>query len=106
MLFFDKVGQDESAGTSLQGHILASYDKLHALFGIPTMCNSDPDEKVQCQWVFKVCDGENKRVITLYNWKTGTVPTEPYKWHVGGRHYDDAVIMADLYRQASERVVS
>mgnify|MGYP005746692855 CR=1 FL=1 len=30
---------------------------------------------------------------TIYNWKTGSVPTDEYEWHIGGHNYEatDAV---------------
>ena len=27
--------------------------------------------------------------FTIYNWKTGYIPTEEYEWHVGGQDYEE-----------------
>lgn len=67
-------------GSSLSGYVTSTYDELVAVFGEPTFTDSDPHEKVQCEWVLRIGDV----VATIYNWKTGFVPLGVYEWHIGG----------------------
>ncbi len=90
------VKNDDPTGTSLQGYVTTTYDKIIKAFGEPTMTDASPYEKVNVQWSmdFKVpfTDefGEDFDYVkaTIYNWKMGYVPTEEYKWHIGGLSND------------------
>ena len=35
--------------------------------------------------------------FTIYNWKTGYIPTEEYEWHVGGHDYDAHEIASAIF---------
>ena len=81
-------------GTSLQGYVTTTYDKLLAVLGKPTYTDGDPYEKVNCEWVLDVKavdewdeDDFTYETVTIYNWKTGYTPTEEYDWHVGGKSF-------------------
>ena len=41
-------------GTSLQGYVTTTYDKLLAVLGKPTYTDGDPYEKVNCEWIIDV----------------------------------------------------
>ena len=88
--------------SSLQGTIKTTYAKLVEIFGKPTHNDSDPYEKVNCEWMVEASvqrpddwngdsfweedtGGHIDYVpFSIYNWKTGYVPTEEYEWHIGG----------------------
>ncbi len=75
--------------SSLQGHIKTTYDKLVELFGKPTYSDADPYEKVNAEWTVQT-ENEDGDIVkfSIYNWKTGSVPTEEYNWHIGGYGFD------------------
>ena len=79
--------------SSLKGYVTTTYDKLVELFGKPTYSDADPYEKVNAEWTVeaKVYDPEDDDSVyvkfSIYNWKTGSVPTDEYQWHIGG--YDN-----------------
>ena len=88
--------------SSLQGTIKTTYAKLVEIFGKPTHNDSDPYEKVNAEWTVMATvkkTGDDYALIkdfemdedytdevkfSIYNWKTGYVPTEEYEWHIGG----------------------
>ena len=89
-----EVNEGFSSGTSLQGYVSTTYDRLVELFGQPTYTDGRPYEKVNAEWVLtvKVQDGDDEddwgyHDVTIYNWNTGSVPTDEYSWHVGGRSF-------------------
>jgi len=96
-----EVGSDVDLHmSSLKGKVFTTYDKLVEKFGKPTFNDADPYEKVNAEWCVEARvkdeDGDDSFVrFSIYNWKTGSVPTEEYGWHVGGYSYD-AVEAADL----------
>ena len=79
-------------GTSLQGHVLTTYDTLCEVLGQPTYTDANPYEKVACEWTIKAKvrdefmdeDDWDTKVASIYCWKEGRIPTEEYLWHVGG----------------------
>ena len=75
--------------SSLQGKIKTTYDKLVEIFGEPTYTDADPYEKVNCEWTVQT-ENEDGDIVkfSIYNWKTGSVPTEEYEWHIGGYGFD------------------
>jgi len=76
-------------GSSFQGYITTTYDKLFEILGSPTFTTGDPEEKVNCEWIVNAETDEGKSIrFTIYNWKTGYTPTEEYEWHVGGYDLD------------------
>lgn len=76
---------NKSVGTSLQGHVDASYDDLVKTFGQP---GSGDGYKVDAEWVIETSAG----VATIYNYKDGKnycghsgLPVEKIRdWHIGG----------------------
>ena len=80
---------DAMRGTSLQGHLSASYNRLFHLFGEPLQGD---DRKVDVQWIIETDAG----VGTVYNYNLGE-QVEPVKeitdWHVGGK---DAAIYQSI----------
>ena len=75
--------------SSLKGTITTTYDKLVELFGKPTYTDADPYEKVNAEWSVEAETDEGDYVkFSIYNWKTGYVPTEEYGWHIGGYGFD------------------
>jgi hypothetical protein len=90
------------AGTSLQGYITTSYDKLVEAFGQPDMEQGD---KTTCEWhiefiVYDEDEGEFPMYATVYDWKVDNTPYGEYKWHIGG-HSTDA---EDLVHQAMDHM--
>ena len=77
------------------GVIKTTYDQLVEIFGKPTFTDADPYEKVNAEWTIQSTVVEKDedpddyfyKGFTIYNWKTGYIPTEEYEWHIGG---DDA----------------
>ena len=75
--------------SSYRGVIKTTYDKLVEKFGKPTYTDADPYEKVNCEWTVGADTDEDDYVkFSIYNWKTGYVPTEEYEWHIGGYGFD------------------
>jgi len=75
--------------SSYKGVIKTTYDKLVEKFGKPTYTDADPYEKVNCEWTVGADTDEDDYVkFSIYNWKTGYVPTEEYEWHIGGYGFD------------------
>ena len=75
-------------GTSKQGVIYETFEKLLRVFGTP-MGASD-DGKVDVEWNIMFNDGV---VATIYNWKNGPAsmgsnginPVDNKTWHIGGK---------------------
>ena len=75
--------------SSYKGVIKTTYDKLVEVFGKPTYTEADPYEKVNCEWTVGADTDEDDYVkFSIYNWKTGSIPTGEYEWHIGGFGYD------------------
>lgn len=64
-------------GTSLMGHVNATYDELVELFGQPVPFEVD---KSTAEWRLDFTG----RVVTVYDYYTSGVTHKPYDWHVGG----------------------
>jgi hypothetical protein len=67
-------------GTSLKGYITTTYETLTNLLG-PSLEGSD-DDKTTAEWTLEFDDGT---VATIYDWKTGSTPTNLHNWHIGGK---------------------
>jgi hypothetical protein len=89
-----KTNPDEMTfGTSLQGHLTATYAELVELFGKPH--DFFDDFKCDAEWYIEFDDGT---VATIYNWKNGrnycgpdAPPVEAIThWNVGG-HNENAL---------------
>ena len=88
MSYITKTNPDEMTfGTSLQGHITATYAELVELFGKPH--DFFDDFKCDAEWYVEFDDGT---VATIYNWKNGrnycgpdAPPVEAItSWNIGG----------------------
>jgi hypothetical protein len=95
----------ESAGTSLKGHIQATYDELVARFGKPKY-DGEPsgDGKVDVEWCLEFENSEGDSfVATIYNWKDydGGVACKsgPYTWHIGGKSWDSVEAVMDYGKE-------
>jgi hypothetical protein len=71
-----------NSGSSLQGYLCTTLAELIEVFGEPTHTDRSPDGKVGTEWVLSI-DGV---LVTIYDWKTATTPTDEYEWHIGGFH--------------------
>jgi hypothetical protein len=75
-------------GTSYQGEISETFEKLLKVFGTPM--GASGDNKVDVEWNVMFNDGV---VATIYNWKNGPVsmgergtnPVDNTTWHIGGK---------------------
>jgi hypothetical protein len=92
---FELIDKDASiTGTSLQGHIEATYDDLVKAFGEPTFDSTKGDEgdKVHTQWALEFEDEEDNLVkATIYDWKEDSAYNSrvgKYRWHIGGNSYE------------------
>lgn len=91
--------------SSYKGVIKTTYDKLVEVFGKPTYTDADPYEKVNAEWIIEskvVAKGDDDddyfyKPFTIYNWKTGYIPTEEYEWHVGGHDYEAHEIASAIF---------
>ena len=79
-------------GSSLMGHVTATFDSLVELFGEP---NCPPGDKVWNSWdlCFTVYDedGEDFESVyaSIYDWKEMNPfasTSGEYRWHIGGFH--------------------
>ena len=85
--------------------IKTTYDKLVEIFGKPTYTDADPYEKVNAEWTIQSTVVEKDedpddyfyKGFTIYNWKTGYIPTEEYEWHVGGQDYEAHEIASAIF---------
>ena len=83
--------------SSLQGYVTTTYDKLVELFGKPTYTDADPYEKVNCEWTVAAENEDGDTVkFSIYNWKTGYIPTDEYQWHIGGYSYEADCIANEI----------
>ena len=107
ILSFDADDSVNVNGTSLQGTIKATYLELCEVFGKPTYTDADPYEKVNAEWAVQArtlsswADDEEdaeSSVFTIYNWKTGYIPTEEYDWHIGGKSYEAVDIATTILK--------
>ena len=87
------------------GVIKTTYDQLVEIFGKPTFTDADPYEKVNAEWTIQSTVVEKDedpddyfyKGFTIYNWKTGYIPTEEYEWHVGGQDYEAHEIASAIF---------
>jgi hypothetical protein len=97
----------EATGTSLQGHVNATYEELVAVFDE----NLGSSDKVfnEFRGEISVYDPEldcyDVYTVTLYDWKEAsplTARTGTYRWHVGGFNADAPYLLEDaleVYRK-------
>ena len=87
----------DPTGSSLQGTVKTTYAQLLTVFGEPCFTDADPREKVNCEWCLEFTDpnSDDVKIATIYNWKTGSIPTELYDWHVGGHSHEVVELVQD-----------
>ena len=81
------------SGSSLRGHIHASYTDLVKVFGEPNILNAEPsgDDKVHNEWGIRFSDGDDDTYATIYDWKEMDAYDShygEYRWHIGGRQME------------------
>jgi len=84
-------------GTSYQGDLNISYDKLCNIFGEPIIIHED-GHKIDCEWAILI---NNKVVATIYNYKNGinyygergTPTVDITDWHIGGFSHEAAELI-------------
>ena len=89
-------------GSSLKGHVVASYNTMVEVFGEPNMPFS---EKVWNEWSIRFTvpdedDLDSEEVyVTIYDWKE-THPNQSksgdYRWHIGSKSREAAWLVQDL----------
>ena len=77
-------------GSSLRGHINATYQALVEAFGEPNVLNAEPsgDDKVHNEWSIRFSDGDDDIYATIYDWKEPHAHVSrygEYRWHIGGK---------------------
>lgn len=98
-------------GTSLSNHIELTYDQIRNCFGEPQISDGDPYAKTNSEWVIRIeyqdeetgYDDWKFAYVTIYNWKTGATPTEPYLWHIGARGYVDSDLILAAMKFAKKK---
>jgi hypothetical protein len=86
----------DATGTSLQGHIEATYDELVKVFGQPNIGPNEPG-KVTCEW----CLWIEGSLVTIYDWKEfDETPMGTYSWHIGGKNKEAPELVYDAFFQS------
>jgi|TARA_Y100000385_G_scaffold266667_1_gene302043 hypothetical protein len=81
-------------GTSLQGHIEATYDDLVKAYGEPAFDSTRDGEsdKVHTEWALEFQNEEGDYITaTIYDWKEDSAYNSrvgKYRWHIGGNSYE------------------
>ena len=88
-------------GSSLQGHITASYQALVEAFGEPNILNAEPsgDDKVHNEWGVRFSDGDDDIYATIYDWKEHDAYVShvgEYRWHIGGQYLSASWYVSDV----------
>ena len=73
------ANKNRANGTSLQGYVTTTYDKLVELLGDPLPGSSDG--KTTCEWILEF---EDNTIATIYDWKLSSTPKNLYDWQIGG----------------------
>ena len=88
-------------GSSLRGHIYATYQSLVEVFGEPNILNAEEGDKVWNEWgiEFRVpveddgmgdVDDYDTIHATIYDWKEQDAYDShygEYRWHIGGMNH-------------------
>ena len=77
-------------GSSLRGHIHATYDELVEVFGEPNILNAEEGDKVFNEWGVRFEDGDDDVYTTIYDWKELDAYDSHignYRWHIGGKEH-------------------
>lgn len=107
-VLYDSQATRASNGTSFTSQtIKCTGEDLIRVFGEPTYDTPSADEKVRMEWVVEYCsydeyDRLNRRVFTIYDWKTSkdfNLLEEEYEWHVGSKdnsYYITSIFVEDV----------
>ena len=81
------------SGSSLRGHVNATYQTLVDTFGEPNILNAEPngDDKVYNEWGVRFSDGDDDIYATIYDWKEPHATVShygEYRWHIGGKQIE------------------
>ena len=79
------------SGSSLKGHITASYDALVEAFGEPNILNAEEGDKVWNEWGIRFSEGDDDIYATIYDWKEHDAYVSHvggYRWHIGGNQVE------------------
>ena len=105
---FELVYKDANiTGTSLQGHIKATYDDLEKAFGAPAYDSTKHGEsdKVHTEWALEFEDEDGNTVIaTIYDWKESSAYNSrvgEYNWHIGGNSYAAVEAVYDYAKEVT-----
>ena len=77
-------------GTSLRGHIHATYDEIVWVFGEPNILDAEEGDKTWNEWGIRFEDDDDETYATIYDWKEPTAYDShygTYQWHIGGRSH-------------------
>ena len=77
-------------GSSLRGHIYATYQSLVEVFGEPNILNGEEGDKVWNEWGIRFEDGDDDVYTTIYDWKELDAYDSHignYRWHIGGKEH-------------------
>ena len=86
-------------GSSLQGHITASYQALIEAFGEPNILNAEEGDKVWNEWGIRFSDGDDDIYATIYDWKEPNAYDShvgKYRWHIGGQYLSASWYVSDV----------
>ncbi len=80
-------------GSSLRGHVNATYIALVDTFGEPNILNAESsgDDKIHNEWGIRFSDGDDDIYATIYDWKEMDAYDShygEYRWHVGGNQVE------------------
>lgn len=67
-------------GSSLQGRVTTTYERLVEVFGLPHRGDLSND-RTRAFWAVEFKDGTR---ATIYDWKTGLDPWNNVHWNIGG----------------------
>ena len=93
-----KLDDFASVGSSLRGHIHATYDELVVVFGEPNILNAEEGDKVFNEWGVRFEDGDDDVYTTIYDWKELSAYDShygEYRWHIGGKQAEAAWCVMD-----------
>ena len=90
------------SGSSLQGHITASYEALVEAFGEPNILNAEEGDKVWNEWGIRFSDGDDDIYATIYDWKEQDAYDSHvgnYRWHIGGQYISASWYVSDVLNE-------
>ena len=85
-----KLDDFATVGSSLRGHIHATYDELVEVFCKPNVLDAEEGDKTWNEWGIEFEDGDDYVYATLYDWKERDAYDShigKYRWHIGGKEY-------------------